>query len=114
MRDIVFGQAKGLAAQWRQEAAQRRGRTKVDPAADALDSCAAELDATLAAIERDTKPLTVAQYAKQVGAYPGSVRKWIVRGQLTAEKNAAGDWLIPRGARREIGAAKRAPLKRAS
>lgn len=97
MQTIIFAQLKGLAMQWASEASQLR-RRGAEPQAKAVESCADELGQALEALESDTQPMTVAQYARANGVETATVRKWIRNGQLPAEKGAAGEWRIPRAA----------------
>ena len=99
MTEIIIAQISGLAAQWRGEAKafERRGASE---SAKLLVSIADELDATLEAAAADTKPITVRQFAKDRGVEPATVRKWIRRGVVAAEKGEDGEWRIPRASLR--------------
>jgi hypothetical protein len=102
MRESVIAAMRQLAEGWQQEASTRRRVTKIDPAADTMERDASELLAELARVEHSTRLLTVDEYAKEFHAAPTSVRRWCLRGELAgAEKNDAGDWEIPRSARRQ-------------
>lgn len=112
--DIVLTRSVQTVAQtWRQEAELRRTRWQQDPVAPALESCASELESELARVQREARPLTVAEYARAHGAAAATVRRWIAAGELEASKDAAGDWRIPRGARRQRRARART-LRRAA
>lgn len=97
MRDVLLTAAKQLAAQWKVEAANRFTPPEVK---DALDVCANELVAELERVDRETRLLTVEQYCAATGSNPSSVRRWCAKGELAGERNAAREWMIPRGARR--------------
>lgn len=99
--DIVLTRSVQTVAQlWRQEAERRRTRWQQDPVAPALESCASELESELARVQREARPMTVAEHARAHGVAPATVRRWIAAGELEASKGADGDWRIPRGARR--------------
>jgi len=98
--DPVAASVRGVIAAWRQEVQQRHRVTKVDPAADAMELCASELESELARVEAASKLLTVEQYARATNVSPSSVRRWCLRGELAAERTPAGDWIIARSARR--------------
>jgi hypothetical protein len=100
MRDAVLASAEQLASQWQSEAKSRRRFTPADPVADALDVCASELQAELARVADATRLLTVEQYARTHGMSESTVRRSCARGELAGEKNGAGEWMIPRDARR--------------
>lgn len=101
MRDAITAAVRQLAATFRQDAAQRRRFTPNDQAADAIDACASELLAELARVEEATRTLSPDEYAAAHQTTASSVRRWCARGELAAIRNAAGDWAIPRDARRE-------------
>jgi hypothetical protein len=100
MRDAILASARQLAETWGKEAASRRRFTPHDPVADALDVCASELLAELTRVADATRLLTVEQYAKAQGMSESTVRRSCARGELAGEKNGAGEWMIPRDARR--------------
>jgi hypothetical protein len=100
MRDAVVASAKQLAETWQKEAASRRRFTPADPVADALEVCASELVAELTRVDDATRLITVEQYARAHGTSESSVRRWCARGELAGERNGAGEWMIPRDARR--------------
>jgi len=100
MRDHVIEAMEQLAATWEQEATQRHCVSRVDPVADATLYRASELRAVLKEIDAATRTLTVNQFAKEHGHAPSTVRRWCMRGQLDAQQTPAGDWAIPRNAKR--------------
>lgn len=92
---------KSLAESWVKEAAQRRARTPNDQTADALESQARELLATIERVERETATLTVEQYADEHDVDPSTVRRLCGKGQIEgAVKGLDNEWHIPRDARR--------------
>jgi hypothetical protein len=97
VRDVLIAAARQLADQWKAEAA---GRFTPHDVANALTTCASELVAEIDRVDRETRLLTVEQYAAAHGDHPSSVRRWCLRGELDATRNDAGDWMIVRGARR--------------
>lgn len=104
MRESVIAAMKQIADTWDKDVSNRRGRSRIDPVADAMESCASELRAELARVDDATRLLTPEEYAREHGTTASSVRRWCTRGQLVAEKNGAGDWMIPRTARRRLKA----------
>ena len=61
-----------------------------DPVAKALAHCASELDAHLGQLKRDTKTITVAEFAAARGRSEQTVRAWIRGGVLEAVKGPRG------------------------
>jgi hypothetical protein len=100
MRDVLAASMRQLADQWEAEAGTRRRFTPSDQVADALVVCASELRSELTRVETATRLLTVAQYAAAHTVSESTVRRWCVRGELEAERNGAGEWVIPRASRR--------------
>jgi cupin superfamily acireductone dioxygenase involved in methionine salvage len=100
MRDLVIAAVRQLAGTWQQEVQQRRRVSTVDPIADATEYRASELLAVLKEVDTATRMLTVEQFAQEHGRTASTVRRWCMHGELEALKNPAGDWEIPRNARR--------------
>jgi hypothetical protein len=100
VRDVLISTTKQLAAQWNAEAASRRRFTPNDAVADAIEVCASELVTEMARVDQATRLLTPEEYAKANRTTASTVRRCCARGELAGEKNAAGDWMIPRDARR--------------
>ena|SRR5690348_5482856 len=100
MLDVIFANDRKVAENWKKEAATRRRLSQVDPVADTLDYCASELLEQVRTYEQTSHWLTVAQYAQLKLVTPQTVRNWIRRGELRAEDDGKGGWLIPRGAER--------------
>jgi hypothetical protein len=103
MRDdvIVVPAVKEVVATWRKEAAQRKTRWKDDPVAATLESSASELESEIEHALETTRTVSVQQYAHSARTTPSTVRRWILRGELEAEKGEDGEWQIPRTARRQ-------------
>lgn len=100
MRALILSQIRGLVARWRDES-DLHARRGAAPTAAAVTSCADELTATLDALEKDTRMLTVRQFATARHVNAATVRKWIARGELPgAEKMGDGGWRIPASAQR--------------
>ncbi len=87
-------QIKQTAQSWREEVARRRKVSAVDPVADALDYCAAEILELVSAAEKEGVTLTVAEYARRVRKDPATVRRWCRSGQVEAEQTVDGDYRI--------------------
>lgn len=100
MFDLVFTEFARRATAWREEVQLRRDRSAVDPVADAMESCARDLEATIRKLELACDRLTTEQYATLHGTTPQTVTRWIRNGELDAEKTATGDYLIARLATR--------------
>ena len=94
LRDVV-----SIASTWRTEAAERRRISALDPVADTLEYCAAELQLRAKEIEHATEELTPDQYARTEGVTVQTVRTWIRHGQLQARETPKG-YRIPKGAKR--------------
>jgi hypothetical protein len=97
----IFATLHTQGAAWKAEAARRRQLTAVDPAADVLEHCAAELALQVADLEAGLATLTVYDMARIERVQPQTVRNWIRRGELAAVKTADG-YAIPRTARRRV------------
>jgi hypothetical protein len=95
---IVREKLRARIDAWRQEAARRRARTATDPGADALESCATDLEADVDAIDQDTATLTAEEFALAHGVTPQAVRRWCRLGYVRAEQRPNG-WAIPRDAK---------------
>lgn len=102
MSEPVIERMKQLATTWQQEAKAARERSRINPVADTTESLASELLAELDDVEKATRMLTVQQFADANNTNPSTVRRWCVRGELPADKDLKGDWIIPRGARRQL------------
>jgi len=102
MRESIIAAMKQLADTWEQDVKNRRARSRIDAVADAMESCASELRTEIARVDEATRLLTPEQYAKEHATTASSVRRWCTRGELAGEKNGAGDWMIPRTARRRL------------
>jgi hypothetical protein len=100
MREPLVASMQQMAETWRSEAKSRRRFTPNDPVADALEVCASELVSELARVDAATRLLTAEQYAAAHQTSVASVRRWCSRGELAGERNGAGEWMIPRDARR--------------
>lgn len=101
MRAVILAQLRGLVVRWRQESEtmSRRGAAWT---AGAVTSCADDLSTTLDQLEKDTRMLTVRQYATLHHVNTATVRKWIARDEIPgAEKMGDGGWRIPASAKRE-------------
>lgn len=109
MRELVIAAVRQLAGTWQQEVANRRKVSAVDPVADATEFRASELLTVLEEVDDATRILSVEQFAHEHNHSVATVRRWCVRGELSAEKNSAGDWEIPRNAKR----VKKADLQKA-
>jgi len=89
------------AALWRRDAAARRQYSGVDPVADTLEACAAQIEADVARVDRETAYLTVEEYAAHACVSVSTIRRLCARGELQGVvKSAADEWRIPRGAQR--------------
>ncbi len=84
---------------WRAEAERRRQVAKADPAADALDYCAGELEAHCALLRAECVTVTVEQYAAAHQVSVQTVRNWIHSGELPAEKTTRGYRVAPTAVR---------------
>jgi DNA-directed RNA polymerase specialized sigma24 family protein len=88
------------ADEWESEAKNQRRVSAINPIADTLAYCAADLRERAAQVEAGRLSLSTVEFADAHGVAPGTVRKWIARGELNAERGADGDWHIPRSATR--------------
>lgn len=91
---------RGVLASWKVEAAQRRRRWPDDPLAAQAESYVSEMESEIARAEEAARQLSVTEYAAIAHTNPATVRRWIQRGELEAERDENGDWRIPRSARR--------------
>lgn len=105
MLEQLFGMLDGVVTSWRQEVARRREVTPVDPVADTIDYQARELAVVLKQLRHDFRTLTPEQYARLVGKSASTVRRWCARGILPCERDGAGDYVIPAGAKPKVRAA---------
>jgi hypothetical protein len=99
--DVVVSKVKATSKTWRDEALRRRGISKSDPVADALDYCAGEITTVLQLVASETQHLTVDQFARKAGVTAQTVRTWIRDGRTPATLGARGyeisrDTPIPR------------------
>lgn len=102
MRDSVPAEVvRGVISSWMQDVAARRKVTRVDPVADAFEHCASEMESELERAIDANRLLTVEQYAKSRAVDKSTVRRWCISGELQAEKNPAGDWMISASAHRK-------------
>lgn len=102
MLAIIPTSLRDMPGRWRSLVRERRQLTSVDPAADALELAAKELEQAIDAAQDESRLLTTTEYAKvrRVGA--GTVRKWCLRGELPgATLSEANAWLIPSTASRK-------------
>lgn len=99
MIDSVGVAVRRVVAGWRTEVDRRRKVTGVDPVADALDFCGAEILAAVKEAEQADRWCSVAEYAGRVRKSEATVRKWIRSGQLRAERTAGGEYRIFTGPR---------------
>jgi hypothetical protein len=101
MLAVIPQPVRALPDSWRKRVADRRTLSPVDPAADALETAAAELEATISKAEDGSRVLSSREFAEMRGVKEATVRKWCARGHLPgATKNGAGDWEIPFAATR--------------
>lgn len=87
---------------WEREASDRRRISPVDPVADTLAFCAADLRERAKQAEAARTTLTTSEFARLNDVSSGSVRKWIARGELQAERGIDNDWRIPVTAKRRV------------
>lgn len=84
-----------MPTRWRTLVRERRQLTSVDPAADALELAAKELENALQEAT-EQRMVLVSEYARIRGVGPGTVRKWCLRGEIPgATQDEAGKWRIP-------------------
>jgi hypothetical protein len=98
---LLLQKVREVGDAWRDEAKRLKRRHEADPVCAVLISCADDLDEHLQRLMLENTPLTVKQYSDEHGVWPSTVRRWIARGELEAVQNDAGDWQIPRDARRQ-------------
>lgn len=99
MTETTIAAARDVAALWLREAESRRRVSRLDPVADALEYCAAELIEHVRVVDGLNAVRTVEQFAADHGVTPQTVRGWIRRGELQATRTPHG-WRIPRSAHR--------------
>jgi hypothetical protein len=85
LKDVI-----AIAGTWRTEAAERRRISALDPVADTLEYCAAELQLRAREIEHATEEITPEQYARANDVTVQTVRTWIRQGQLKARETPKG------------------------
>lgn len=85
IRDVI-----AIAGTWRTEAAERRRISALDPVADTLEYCAAELQLRAREIEHAREEVSPEQYARTAGVTVQTVRTWIREGQLNARETPKG------------------------
>jgi hypothetical protein len=96
MLAVIPQPLRALPDSWRKRVADRRTLSPIDPAADALETAAAELEATITKADDNSRMVSTREFALARGVKDGTVRKWCARGLLAgAQKNAADDWEIP-------------------
>lgn len=96
MLAVIPSPIREIPDRWRTLVRERRSLTAVDPAADALERAANELDAAIAKAADADRMVTPEEYAKPRGIGPATVRKWCRAGELPgAVLNDASKWLIP-------------------
>jgi hypothetical protein len=99
MLDVIMADLTGKVEEMRADVSRRRTITSVDPVADTTEYWAADLARLLADMKRKYATVTAKEYAQIHGGVPSSVRRWCERGELAgAQKDATGEWRIPRGA----------------
>jgi hypothetical protein len=96
MLSTITTAMRGRANAWRTEARERRERTANDPGADALESCAKELEADIEAITTKVERLTPEQYAELHHVTPQSVTRWCRVGLLAGAIKTPSGWVIPK------------------
>ena len=94
--DVVVSKVKATSKTWRDEAKRRRGISKSDPVADALDYCAGEITTVLELVASQPRPFTVDEFARDGRVTAQTVRTWIRDGVVPATLGAHG-YEIPRG-----------------
>ena len=100
MIDTILAADRQLAKSWREEATRRRRFSNIDPVADALEHCAAELEELARENATAAAYLTAEEYAKIHDVTSATVCRWIKRGELTAIATGKG-YRISRFAKRE-------------
>lgn len=95
---MTADEVRQLVSAWRADATARRQRAPSDPAAEVLDSCAAELQEKFAAVS--VEPLTPEEFGVLRGGVTAqTVTSWCRKGWLEAYRDDAGHWRIPRSAK---------------
>jgi DNA-binding transcriptional regulator YiaG len=99
MLSDILKRVEQRAAAWRLEATNRRTRTVNDPGADALESCANELDVAVEEIRQSMTTLTPEQFGEMYHVTPQTVRNWCRAGRIAGAEHGPGGWRIPRDAK---------------
>lgn len=96
MLAVIPSPLREIPDRWRALVRERRTLTAIDPAADALEKCARELEDAMTEAANAGRMLTPEEYAAPRGISPASVRKWCRAGEMPgATQNEAGKWQIP-------------------
>lgn len=95
MISTIVSKLEGRASKWRAEATNRRTRTANDPGADALESCAKDLELTAKELAEEVATLTPEEFGELHGVTPQTVRNWCRAGHLTGAEHGPGGWKIP-------------------
>lgn len=98
--DTASAVIRRIVSQWREEVGKRQARSKHDPGAEILDSCAAEIEEAIRQVDAPGAMRTVEQWARENGVTEQTVRNYIHRGELEGAVLLAHGWRIPRTARR--------------
>lgn len=85
---------RDLGKTWREEASRRRRATPTDAGAEAMEYCAAELVKHVEQLRSGLHRVSVEQFAKLRKVSEQTVRNWIHRGLLPAERGTNGGFLI--------------------
>lgn len=117
--DRVIAKFRALAVSMEKEAVQRHEVTKVDPVADTKLHDARLIIAVADAADEETKLLTVAEYAAQLGGKvtPQTINQWCRDGKIEGAIEKGRGFLIPRNAqppKMRAGLAARSNLEKAS
>jgi hypothetical protein len=100
MIEQMLAEVRKIGEAWKEEAARRRAMTSVDPGADTLTFCAAELGKKLDELDQANYWLTPEQYGELHRVTDQTVRNWIERGELPDAVAGPKGWKIPRTAQR--------------
>lgn len=103
-RDLVttiLDRFRDVAAEYESDADAMDGYGNARTAI-ALRKSAARLRDECDAVTTDCETLTVDAWASLHGASPTTVRSWIHRGELAAQKLGSGEWAIRRTAARSV------------
>lgn len=102
MIDAIAETAYSVADGWKEEVKQRRRISSVDPVADAIEYCAADLCERIARAAKVSERLSPEEYAAlpHVGVSAQAVRRWCRLGQLPGAIDTEKGWQIPREAKR--------------